>query len=136
MKIRYCALIGAAIIVSGSAGAKYVYNPPPPPSTFSLHVTSKDGHEYVIDGKGYSFAQTEAYLKQKVSAGPQSYTVLLDRADDLKIPAYICYVVLMHDTGAVGYYAVDGKPKSLKISFNGGSGPGDLSHQRKKCERH
>lgn len=134
MKVRYCALVGAAIIVSGTAGARYVYNPPPPPSTFSLHMTSKTGHQYIIGGKSYSFSQTEAYLKQQVSRGARPYTVLLDHADDLKLPAYICYVVLMHDTGAVGYYSARGKARSLKIAFKGGRGPGDISHQRRKCE--
>jgi len=133
MKFRHCILLGAVIIVSGCASDKYVYNPPPPPSTFSLHMRSQNGHEYVIHGKSYAFMQAEAYLKQEVSNGPRPYTVLLDHADDLKVPAYLCYVVLMHESGAVGYYAVDGKPKSLKITFNGGHGPGDFPHQIRKC---
>lgn len=133
MKTHHCALIFSVIAVAGCAGDKYVYNPPPPPSKFSLHMTWQGGEDYAIDGKRYSFVQAEAYLRRKVSNGPHPYTVLLENTDNMKVPAYLCYVVLMRESGAVGYYTLDGRPESLKITFNGGSGPGDLPHLNKKC---
>lgn len=121
MKVRYfaglCLLTALAGCARSPSGSRIVYDPPPAPNVFSLHMSPGPDHGYVISGKDYSFTQAEAYLKQQVSMGTHPYTVLLENSANQKLPAYFCYVVLMHQSGAVGYFTDGGHARAIKITF-------------------
>lgn len=94
-----------------------------PKQVLSIHDVERRGN--LRDRwKGLCFYAGGRLSQKKIKNGLHPYTVLLHNSDGMKVPAYLCYVVLMRESGAIGYYTEKGKPKSLKITFHGGHGPG------------
>lgn len=126
MNMKYGSFAAALVLLTACAVAptayakKVVYNPPPPPASFSLDISVGPDNSYSVAGKNYSFRKMEGFLKAQIKHSAKPYTVLFhDPNGDMKVPAYFCFVVLMHDTGADGYVVDKGKPYAVKVTIAG-----------------
>lgn len=132
MKVTcFCLCIVMTAVLAGCAGIRdtatrdIVYDPPPPPTSFDLdmYLTAKymdSSHPLRIEGQDYTFDGAIAYIRRHETAKSGSYTVLLHglNGNDVLLGAYMCFVVLMHESGAVGYGS-DGnnKPSAPKMTI-------------------
>ncbi len=136
MKTRHWIYLAAVVTLSACASTQnpqvknIVYDPPPAPESFSLEMDFGPNYSFLIGGRSYSFGETEDYLRRQIAGSAEPYTVLLhDQNDDMKVPGYLCFVVLMHDVGANGYLDSNGKPKAVKTTIAANQYPA----MRKSC---